>query len=113
MVATNEAFHWAGLVHLDRRVLGKSSRDPEVQNAVREIVGALYKVRKGGTAEACLLFPMFTAGCDAQDLGQRELIMERLRSVEGSGMTQVRLFFISLFPCFTKVWSFYLVVNFD
>ena len=90
MVATNEAFHWAGLIHLNRRVLGKASSDVEVQIAVREIEGALYKVRKGGTAEACLLFPMFTAGCDAQRQDQRDRIMERLKSVEGSGMTQVR-----------------------
>ena len=88
--ATNEAFHWAGLVHLNRRVLGKQSVDPEVQGAVREIVGALFKVRKGGTAEACMLFPMFTAGCDAKDHFQREKIMERIMSVEKSGMAQVR-----------------------
>ncbi|KAL9022537.1 MAG: hypothetical protein Q9185_000247 [Variospora sp. 1 TL-2023] len=89
MVATNEAFHWAGLVHLHRRILGKRSGDLEVQIAVREIVSTLYKVRKGGTAEACLLFPIFTAGCDAQERGQRDVIMERLRCVEESGMTQV------------------------
>lgn len=89
MVATNEAFHWAGLVHLHRRILGKRSQDVEVQIAVREIVSTLYKVRKGGTAEACLLFPMFTAGCDAQEQGQRSVIMERLMAVEESGMTQV------------------------
>lgn len=87
--ATNEAFHWAGLIHLCRRVLGKPTQDPEVQNAVREIVGALFKVRKGSTAEACLLFPMFTAGCDAVDPGQRAKILERLKSVEGFGMTHV------------------------
>ncbi|KAL8932049.1 MAG: hypothetical protein Q9211_006557 [Gyalolechia sp. 1 TL-2023] len=89
MVATNEAFHWAGLVHLNRRILGKKSENLEVQIAVREIVSTLFKVRKGGTAEACLLFPMFTAGCDAREEGQREVIMERLRCVEESGMTQV------------------------
>lgn len=89
--ATNEAFHWAGLIHLTRRVLGRPSGDPEVQNAVREIIGALYKVRRGSTAESCLLFPMFTAGCDALDKGQRGKIMERLRSVEAYGMTHVSL----------------------
>jgi len=62
-----------------------------VRDAVREIVGALYKVRKGSTAEACLLFPMFTAGCDAQDEKQRVLIMDRLKGVEEFGMSQVRL----------------------
>ncbi|KAF2652086.1 C6 zinc finger domain-containing protein [Lophiostoma macrostomum CBS 122681] len=87
--ATNEMFHWAGLIHLYRRVLGLPSTDPDVQIAVREIVGLLYKVRRGSTAEACLLFPMFAAGCDARDQGQREKVMERLKCVEGFGMTQV------------------------
>ena len=90
LVTTNDAYHWAGLIHVDRRVLGKSSRDVEVQFAVREIVSALYKVRQGGAAEGCLLFPMFTAGCDAQEQRHRDVIMDRLRSVEASGMTQVR-----------------------
>ena len=90
MAATNEAFHWAGLVHLHRRILGKPSSHADVQNAVREIFGALYKVRRGGSsAEAGLLFPMFTAGCDAQDERQRSEILERIKSVEGFGMTQV------------------------
>ncbi|KAL8891988.1 MAG: hypothetical protein Q9192_005675, partial [Flavoplaca navasiana] len=88
MVATNEAFHWAGLIHLNRRILGKKNEDVEVQIAVREIVSALFKVRKGGTAEACLLFPIFTAGCDARERGQRDVIIERLSSIEESGMTQ-------------------------
>lgn len=98
MEATNDAFHWAGLVHLNRRVLGKKSTDREVQTAVREIVLALQRVRKGSTAEACLLFPMFTAGCDALRADQREEIMERLRVVEGTGMTHVSFFFFGVLP---------------
>lgn len=90
--ATNEMFHWAGLIHLYRRVLGKPATDSEVQIAVREIIGLLYKVRRGSSAEACLLFPMFVAGCDAQDEGHREKIVDRLRGVEGFGMTQVSTF---------------------
>jgi len=89
MMATNEMFHWAGLIHLMRRVLNRPSSDPEVQNAVREIVGDLYKIRHGSTTEACLLFPMFTAGCDAQEQNQRDRIMSRLRIVENFGMTQI------------------------
>lgn len=98
MVATNEAFHWAGLVHIRRRILGRPSGDLEVQFAVGEIVSTLYKVRKGGTAEACLLFPMFTAGCDTQEQDQRDVIMERLRCVEESGMTQVSYLSLSSPP---------------
>lgn len=90
MVATNEAFHWAGLIHLDRRIIGKPSSDPEIQAAVGKIVDALSEVRKGSTAEACLLFPIFTAGCHARDEGRRQKIMERLKNMELSGMMQVR-----------------------
>jgi hypothetical protein len=68
-------------------VLGKAASDTEVQHAVREIVGLLSKIRRGSTAEACLMFPIFAAGCDTEDQGQRDKIMERLRSVEGFGMT--------------------------
>jgi hypothetical protein len=85
--ATNELFHWAGLIHLYRRVLGKPASDIEVQHAVSEIVGLLYKIRRGSTAEACIIFPMFAAGCDSEDQVQRDTIMERLKSVEGFGMT--------------------------
>lgn len=89
MGATNEAFHWAGHVHLHRRILGKPSTHLDVQHAVREIFGALYKVRKGSNAEGCLLFPMFTAGCDSQDDKQRAEILDRMKGVERLGMTQV------------------------
>ena len=89
MAATNEAFHWAGLVHLHRRILGKPSTHPDVQKAVLEIFGALYKVRRGSSAEACLLFPMFTAGCDTEDEKRRSDILERIKGVERFGMTQV------------------------
>ncbi|KAF2013639.1 hypothetical protein BU24DRAFT_242038 [Aaosphaeria arxii CBS 175.79] len=99
--ATNEMFHWAGLIHLYRRVLGKSAEDAEVQHAVRAIIGLLHKVRRGSTAEACLLFPMVAAGCDANDEVQREKIMERLRCVEGFGMTQ----FHGARSILEKVWE--------
>ena len=89
MSATNEAFHYAGLVHLHRRILGKNSHHSDVQSAVSEIFGALYKVRKGSSAEACLLFPMFTAGCDCYDDKQRAIILERITSIERTGMTQI------------------------
>ncbi|KAL2072683.1 hypothetical protein VTL71DRAFT_12026 [Oculimacula yallundae] len=83
------SFHRAGLVHLHKRILGKDSKHPDVQNAVLEIFGALYKVRRGSSAEACLLFPMFTAGCDTQDEKQRMEILDRLKRMEMVGMTQI------------------------
>ena len=89
IVSVNEAFHLAGLIHLYRRVLGRPSADQEVQKCVGQVLEVLKQVRKGGTAESCLLFPMFTAGCDAIDEGHREVILERMKLVEGLGMTHV------------------------
>jgi hypothetical protein len=87
--ATNEMFHWAGLIHLYRRVYNYPSTHPAVQQSVSQIIDLLFKVRRGSTAEACLLFPMFAAGCDAVDKGQRDKVMERLLAVEGFGLVQV------------------------
>ncbi|KAI1503246.1 fungal-specific transcription factor domain-containing protein [Biscogniauxia marginata] len=91
MEATNAAFHWAGLVHLYRRIMGRPSEDDKVQTAVERIISCIGRIRAGGTAESCLLFPMFTAGCDAQDEGHRALILTRFVSAQNHGMTQVSL----------------------
>lgn len=87
--ATNEAYHWAGLIHLSRRVLALRSTDPVVQESVSKVIHSLQKVRRGSSAESCLLFPMFTAGCEAQREDQRQLFMDRLKAVEGWGMQHV------------------------
>lgn len=89
MTAMNEAFHLAGLVHLHRRVLGKGSSHPDVQALVRQVLKCLDGIRRG-TTEVALLFPLFTAGCDALGEGTRVRVLERFRSAETSGMTQVR-----------------------
>ncbi|KAI1814601.1 fungal-specific transcription factor domain-containing protein [Poronia punctata] len=89
MEATNSAYHWAALVHLYRRIMGRRSAHPSVQRAVDEIIASLGHIRPGGTAESCLLFPMFTAGCDTQSAEHRDLILRRFMSAENHGMTQV------------------------
>ncbi|UNI14783.1 hypothetical protein JDV02_001379 [Purpureocillium takamizusanense] len=90
MAATNEAFHWAGRAHLHRRVLGKGSSDAVVRAAVEQMVHCLEQTRPGGAAELGVVFPMFTAGCEAVDEGQRSKVLARFKSAERSGMEQVR-----------------------
>ena len=87
--ATNEAYHWAGLIHLSRRVLALPSNDLEVQDSLQKVIHSLTRVRRGSSAESCLLFPMFTAGCEAQTKAERDLFMDRLKAVEGWGMENV------------------------
>ena len=88
--ATNEASHWAGLIHISRRVLNLPHEHPEVQDSVRKIIENLSKVRRGSTAERCLLFAMFTAGCEAQEVEDRAVFEGRLEGVEGWGMCHLK-----------------------
>ncbi|KAK4539528.1 hypothetical protein LTR36_010873 [Oleoguttula mirabilis] len=87
--ATNEAYHWAGLLHLSRRVLNLPSASPEIQHSVHKILGCLAKIRRGSTAEGCLVFPMFSAGCEALGPEERGVFMDRLEAAEGWGMQHV------------------------
>ena len=88
-VSSNSAFHWAGLVHLLRRVHNLPRSDYRVQTAVHEIVKILSTIREGGSAEACLLFPMITAGMEAEGDLDRAEITRRIKGAEGLGMCQV------------------------
>jgi hypothetical protein len=89
LTATNEAFHWAGLVHLYRRIFGRPTDDADVQMAVRKIISCFSSIRRGGNAEACALFPIFTAGCDAKDEFQRAFVIERLSAGENQANSAV------------------------
>lgn len=89
MAALNEAFHWAGLVHLHRRVLAKASGHADVQAAVLKIHACLGMVQLGGDAEACMLFPLFTAACETADPNMRLLVTQKMDSMGRSGFLQV------------------------
>jgi len=88
-LATNEAFHWTGKVHLLRRVYNTPRSSPEVREAVSQIMKQLYILRELGSAEACSLFPIFTAGVETDDPLQRAEILARLKGAEDLGMCQV------------------------
>jgi len=89
MLAVNDAFHWAGLIHLYKRVYGMRSDSVEVQIHVRNISSALHRVRPESAAEHGMVFPMFTAGCEMAEERQRQDVLGRLQRVERSGMMQV------------------------
>ncbi|KAM0701300.1 hypothetical protein Q7P35_011661 [Cladosporium inversicolor] len=88
--ATNEASHWAGMIHISRRVLNLPHSHPDVQDCVAKVIENLSKVRRGSSAESCLLFAMFTAGCEAQTEADRAIFENRLEAVEGWGMCHVK-----------------------
>ncbi|PSR99418.1 fungal-specific transcription factor domain-domain-containing protein [Coniella lustricola] len=87
--AMSEAYHWAGLVHLYRRVLERASLHADIQHAVLKIYSCLNIVPLGGKAEASMLFPLFTAACETTDKEQRDRVRERMDSMRRSGFRQV------------------------
>ncbi|WPH01369.1 Hypothetical protein R9X50_00421200 [Acrodontium crateriforme] len=79
--ATNQAYHWAGLLVISRRVLGQPSTAPEVQDMVQRVIQALSKQRPSGSADSCLIFPMFVAGCEALSQPDRAIFQSRMKEV--------------------------------
>ncbi|CEJ56753.1 Putative C6 zinc finger domain protein [Penicillium brasilianum] len=90
MMATEEAFRCAGLLHLHRRVLESSPDSFPVQDALRKLVGALDRMRLGASTEVCSLLPLFTAGCESRDSSQRMKLLNRFFVLEKSGMKQIQ-----------------------
>lgn len=89
MMAIEEAFRSAGLLHLHRRVLGSSPDSFPVKEALRKLIGALERMRLGASTEVCALFPLFTAGCESRDPSQRAKLLSRFFVLEKSGLKQV------------------------
>lgn len=88
-LATDRAFRYAGLLHLHRRVLNASPFSDAVTGAERELFKAIGDIRQSASAEVGVLFPLFTAGCEARDSAQRAEIQERFDFLERTGMKQV------------------------
>lgn len=96
MMAIEEAYRCAGLLHLHRRVLGSSPDSFPVKEALRKLIGALERMRLGASAEVCALFPLFTAGCESRDPSQRAKLLGRFFVLEESGLKQVCASFLFL-----------------
>ncbi|CAG8077128.1 unnamed protein product [Penicillium olsonii] len=90
MMAIEEAFRFAGLLHLHRRVLGSSPDSFPVKEVLRKLVDALGRMRPGAATEVCSLFPLFTAGCESKDPTQRSKLLDRFLVLERSGMKQIQ-----------------------
>lgn len=88
LLSCNLAFHCAALVHLYRRVFFYPRETVEVQSAASQIVEAFKGISRGGNAENCLLFPLFTAGCEVVDAERRQYVHERMEGLEKIGMVQ-------------------------
>lgn len=89
MDATNTAYHWAAYTYINAHTSYSGMVNRET--AIREVLSTLYKVLPGGTAEACLLFPMFVTGCATWEPEQKDFVLERLKGMEILGVGHVSL----------------------
>ncbi|KAF5866193.1 hypothetical protein ETB97_000728 [Aspergillus alliaceus] len=90
IIASDKAFYYAGLLHLHRRVLGTPPFSPPAKEAFDGLRDALVEIRSGASAEVSILFPLFTAGCEAHEPGQRMEFQERFEVLEKTGMKQIQ-----------------------
>jgi hypothetical protein len=89
--SANLLYHWAGIIQVHRRVLNSAPGSQAVRVAVRTVLAQLETIRAGSPAEACLLFPIFTAGCETDDPDEQMRFRRKIGDIEGFGMKQVRM----------------------
>ncbi|WEW61349.1 hypothetical protein PRK78_006839 [Emydomyces testavorans] len=90
MAALDDSYRLASIVQLYRRVFCLSPSDLKVVESVNLLIESLDRISRGGTTEVSALLPLFTAGCETQDVVQRRVIRERFKGFEGVGMRQIR-----------------------
>jgi Fungal specific transcription factor domain len=103
MIAIDEAFHWSAMLHVHRRVLGRPASAPEIGYAVTELLRSLDRIRPQSSTEVSVLFPLFTAGCEAQDPHNRSVIAKRVKNFEAEGLKQV---YSHAYPRHLICWTF-------
>lgn len=89
ILSTNELYHWAGVIQVLRRVHNRPKDSADVKHAVSMVLQCLETIRDGSPAEACLLFPIFTAACETSNWEQQKRFAIRISDAEEFGMKQV------------------------
>jgi len=82
-VYVHQMFVHAALLHLYRRVQELPELDPKPAVALASMLELLGKLRPESPANVLILWPLFTAGCEAEDLDLRNYIetcMNRIRN---------------------------------
>lgn len=101
MENTHQAFIYASLLHLYRRVEQLPKNHIKPAHATYQIVGALQRIRPDSVANILVLWPVFTAGCETDDPSQRRILQERMQSMAAFGMGNVN----SALQAMTKYWD--------
>ncbi|KAL5343052.1 fungal-specific transcription factor domain-containing protein [Aspergillus crustosus] len=84
--STHSAFIHTALLHLHRRVQLLPKTHQTVREDVHSILETVRKVRPFSTANILLLWPIFSAGCETDDLYERGVIDGRMGNMQSMGM---------------------------
>jgi hypothetical protein len=90
LTAMNLLFSYASLLHLYRRALLLDAASEPVQEVVTMMTTLLREnIPLGSSIEACLSFPIFSAGCEAIDDPTRDEYRARLNGMLRFGLGQI------------------------
>ena len=92
-IALDETFHHVALLQVYRRILGYPSSDLEVQTSVKRVLTLLsgMTIKNRPCPGVAMLFPVFTAGCEACEIEDRDTVISLLNAIENLyGMSNVK-----------------------
>lgn len=79
----NESMHSAAVILLYARLKGMPSTATQIRHHVGIIVGKIGNIDQDSRTSYAIIFPLFTAGCEAVDSSMRAAIVRRLRVRKG------------------------------
>lgn len=91
LIDCHDAFTYSTLIHLYRRVEAIPSQAEDVRNAVSHGLRHIQNSCTGDSTDidASLLFPLFTFGCEACEVKDREFVLDRLHALGALGLGNV------------------------
>ena len=87
LIATDQAYQWAALIHLNRQVLRLPSSHPQVRKPVNKMFQLLQGFRH---LKNTMLFPIITAGFEAQSARDKDRVLDYFTKLETNGFPTVR-----------------------
>ena len=99
--STHLAFVHSTLLHTHRRVQCLPRNHETVQTDIRNILSAIMSIPPFSSGNILILWPIFSAGCEADDGHDRELIYNRMGDMETLGMGS----FTRARGLLTKYWA--------
>ncbi|KAF2138881.1 uncharacterized protein K452DRAFT_311332 [Aplosporella prunicola CBS 121167] len=84
--STHQAFIYAALLYLHRRIQLLPKDHPVVREDIAGVINAVEEIKSFSTANILILWPLFSAGCDTDDPWERSFIQTRMDNMRTLGM---------------------------